>query len=184
MTDGAKRLVTEIFEATGHKVEQDDPLVIAALFNASLIREAGAQVATEFREALQEELVRVQTLSVELEAAVNKMVVFRADPGQHKLMADSVAKLVAEMIKAETKSTIRIAWTSKILAWNAIPLSFILAIGLFAGAVFGPKFVPSLRYKVTAEERQQMQVGKRLQEVFPNLDKDTKEKVGKALSRT
>ncbi|MFM0140599.1 hypothetical protein [Caballeronia grimmiae] len=47
----AAKLTAEIFSLTGQKVEIDDPLVAAAMVNASIIRQAGADAAKAIAQA-------------------------------------------------------------------------------------------------------------------------------------
>ena len=50
MDDEKKNLVVEIFRATGIKVDEDDPIVLAALYQASLVRSAGDATAAKLGE--------------------------------------------------------------------------------------------------------------------------------------
>ena len=50
MDDEKKNLVVEIFRVTGIKVDEDDPIVLAALYQASLVRSAGDATAAKLGE--------------------------------------------------------------------------------------------------------------------------------------
>lgn len=62
LTEDAKNLVVEIFRETGIKVDEDDPIVLAALYQASLIRSAGDLTAAK----LADQTAKIQGASRQL----------------------------------------------------------------------------------------------------------------------
>jgi len=53
-TTEQQRIVQEVFAATGRTLPLDDPIVLAALFNASVVRSAGEQATASIREVVEE----------------------------------------------------------------------------------------------------------------------------------
>jgi len=71
VTDAEKqKLCVEIFALTGHKVDVDDPLVVAALFYSARLRAAGEQNKVAVNSMLSEVEVRLQGM---VDAAVERM---------------------------------------------------------------------------------------------------------------
>lgn len=66
----AKNLVVEIFRETGCKVDEDDPIVMAALYQASLIRGAGQETSENIAEQTEKLKKAVQQIMTHLQELV------------------------------------------------------------------------------------------------------------------
>lgn len=69
-TTEQQRIVQEVFAATGRTLPLDDPIVLAALFNASVVRKAGEQATASIREAVEDAKASLCEAMVEAEGAV------------------------------------------------------------------------------------------------------------------
>lgn len=188
MTDSRKELVGEIFRLTGQKVDIDDPIVVAALINAQLIRQAGEdamfsiqsavdQVIGDLSAAVKEERKAAADISKSTDLAYQKIISMTKAAAQSEVakMRQQFSEVVIEIlekVRREAGETAPSGWKIKfgILALSVMLLSG--AAGLAMGMTWFNKVRPS-----TALQAQQLSMGKSLMEILPRLDKATKDKL-------
>lgn len=160
-TNEAKDLVVEIFRETGFKVEADDPIVMAALYQASLIRGAGQETSQNIAEqtaklegasrqimAHLQELVRTSGAAASAkmkearereEAELRKTAMQAVSQAIDKATSSGITRFDAAMktlevaaLNAETR--VAKAAESARPGWTALILGVLLASSLMGGA--------------------------------------------------
>lgn len=188
MTDSRKELVGEIFRLTGQKVDVDDPVVVAALINAQLIRQAGEDAMFSIQSAVdlaigdlstavKEERKAAAGISKSTDLAYQKIISMTKAASQSEVakMREQFSEVVIEILekmRSEAGETAPSGWKIK---FGMLALSVILLSGA-AGLAVGMTWFNTVRPS-TALQAQQLSMGKSLMEILPQLDKATKDKL-------
>lgn len=91
-----RKVVTAVFAATGKKVDEDDPIIVAALFQAFTIREATRDAVDEIASAGQAVQVAADNAR---KAAVEVGAIARRAAADEKGRADALAVLVKKAVR-------------------------------------------------------------------------------------
>lgn len=125
-----RSVVTAVFAATGKKVDEDDPIIVAALFHAHTIREASLQAAGHIAD-----VGRTVTQAVE-EA---RSVALEAGAMIRQVTADEkkrAAVLDARITKALRESgRVGSSENSPPAGWRGVMAGMAMGILLFGGAI-------------------------------------------------
>jgi len=91
-----RAVATAVFAATGKKVDEDDPIIVAALFQAYSVREAGRESAAQITEAGK---ALVDAVSDAREAAAEAGAIARQAAAERKATADALEARVRKALK-------------------------------------------------------------------------------------
>lgn len=187
MTDSRKELVGEIFRLTGQKVDIDDPVVVAALINAQLIRQAGEdamfsiqsaldQVIGDLSTAVNEERKAAADISKATDLAYQKIISMTKAAAQSEVvkMRQQFSEVVTEILERVRREAGEQAPSEWKIKFGILALSVMLLSGA-AGLAVGMTWFNKVR--PTALQAQQLSMGKTLMELLPKMDKATKEKL-------
>lgn len=154
-----RKIASDIFVATGAKVDGYDPLVIAALFYSEHLRTAGDAVAVRL-EAATKELVAASSIAT---AANGSLLADRA-----KLLKDIEAH-VARCVKQASKGQ------ASIQDFRYVPLHFALVGAVVAAVLTSAALVFALdRGSAQASEAA---IGRAFSRVVPELDPKVREHI-------
>lgn len=107
LVEERRRLTAEVFAATGKKCAEDDPIIVAALFQAHSVREAGREAVEQIAAAAQDVLVAVGEAN---KAAVRAEAVAKHASDDRKAFAQTAAaaqKALADTIDARVKKAVK-----------------------------------------------------------------------------
>jgi hypothetical protein len=169
-----RTLVTAIFAATGKKVDEDDPIIVAAIFQAHIMREASWEAASQIVEA-----------GRTTKAVLDEVRMAVAEAGAVVRLAAADEKARSEIIDVLVKKALREAGRSQARqggpqnGWPQVIAGVALGLFISAGVVsvacdfnfaffknarVGADFIrvmptlePSLRRKLTAQMAKQRQ---------------------------
>lgn len=113
-----RRLTAEVFAVTGKKCAEDDPIIVAALFQAHSVREAGRDAVDQIAQAVQAVLTSaadVNTAAVRAEtvakhAADERKAFAQAAADERKAFAQTASaaqKALADSIDTQVKKAVR-----------------------------------------------------------------------------
>lgn len=158
-----RKLTAEIFEITGQKVSEDDPIVTAAFFYSAMLRDAAKEVV-KAREAAKENMATLAAEACQAEA----------------IRLRKNLSTFAESLKQSIQSFAREGPASGVTGksvWGIVSALVVIAVcGVFVGSYCFPS-----DERITPAQRQQMQVGREFMTILPHLDKTTRQRIANAL---
>jgi hypothetical protein len=107
LAEERSRLTAEVFALTGKKCAEDDPIIVAALFQTHSVRAAGREIVEEITGATQAVLVAVSEAS---RAAARAEAVANSAADDRKAIAQAAAaaqKALANTIDSQIKKAVR-----------------------------------------------------------------------------
>lgn len=126
-SDDAKDLVVEIFRETGYKVDADDPIVVAALYQASLIRGAGQETSeniagqtARLEKAVQQIMAHLQELVRTSGATASAKMKEAREQQEIELQRSVAASIDAAIEKAASRAISRFGEALKTLEVSAV----------------------------------------------------------------
>lgn len=160
-----REVVTAVFAATGKKIDEDDPIVVAALFQAYTMREVSRQAAEEIRQAGKD--VAVAAAEARRAAEEAALVAHRIEANDKRRLAslnDVVKKgLRAAGRRPEPPSTPPHGWRAAVYG---------VVFGVFM-AIGGISVACGFSFEWVADAR----LGAELRRVFPKLDPAIREQL-------
>lgn len=184
----AKTIVQEVFEATGQKIELDDPLVAAALVNSKvqtraaeravgLIGEAAAAAAQDLAAATRAEREAAAGASERMAAAVADIQRAIAAGGDNELsrlraqFADAASSVLRD-VAAECRVAAPERWKWRVAtAMLGVAVLFAAAGGVIGATLFGHKA------DLSQEDARALAAGRDFLASLPKLDSATRGKV-------
>jgi hypothetical protein len=181
------RLSAEIFEATGLAVDKDDPVVICALMQSHYMQQAQKQVSENLAKSAEDGVKAIDAaikatadlVAVEVSKRITSAIQQSAESESARLKAQ-LGKY-AEGLKRSIRS---LSVTSEDEPQPSRKLYGAVATALamfgFVGVIIGSTaFAPPS--KITAKQMELMTTGALFMEIFPTLDKQTREKLKRSL---
>jgi hypothetical protein len=158
--DSRKALVGEIFHLTGQKVEIDDPVVVAALINSQLIRQAGEDAMFSIQSALNlamddlsESVKEERAAAAEICNAIAladqriSLITTAAEQAEVIKMRAQFSDVVVDMleqIRKEAGQTASYGWKIKFCLLALTAMVWCGALGVVAGAAWFGKAKPMI----------------------------------------
>lgn len=181
-----RRITAEVFAATGKKCAEDDPIIVAALFQAETIRAAsreGAEQIVQAAQSVQAATDDTRKAAVNAEVSVQRAVANAATIAQlaaadRQAFAQAAAtthKALADSIEARVKKAIREAGRVHSTqggppqGWAGVFAGVALGIFIAAGAMLA---ACNFRLSWFADAR----LGAELNRVLPSIDPDVRDK--------
>lgn len=149
-------LCADVFRLTGKKVTEEDPILLAALFQSELVRRAGEQAAAALREAATETAAQLNSAAsaareqaASLDRAVASAFERLADGArqlgeqEHTALQTRFARTAADTLERVRREAARQAPGGRWWRWAAA-LSAGLALGLLTALALGAADAPAL----------------------------------------
>lgn len=159
LQDKRKQLATEIFDATGVKVDGYDPLVVAALFYSDRLRSAGDVVARQLEAAAKELRDTSQVATTANAALLAERTKLFKDIEAH------VALCVKQAAKAQSKGVD----FRYVPIWHAVVGALAVGLLMAAAVVFGLE-----RGSTHADEAA---IGRSFSRIVPELEPKVRENI-------
>ena len=195
-TSKEKELVDEVFALTGRKLDLDDPVVVAAIFQSELFKSTVDACTNNIKIAAKDAATEIiDSVKVERNAAAMQDEKAAQIYKNIQDLGRSVSDVEANRLKSDFRSVAStilqdVARESKVGAPNALKLrlafvqtllmSFVLVVGIGAGLgyqnFFGKESVVAapIRIALTSEQEMQIQAGKDFIRIIPKLTDEQK----------
>lgn len=165
-TDERRAVVTAVFAATGKKVDEDDPIIVAALFQAYTMREAVREATGQISEvglAVKRAAGEAHQAVIAAEAASRS-----AASGFDRISADRVNLL--KSVETQMMKCIKLASNGQSSAhdFRYIPLSYAVGGAVACAVALSAAFMFGLERGTTQAE--EAAVGRSFSRVLPELD--------------
>lgn len=167
-----RAVATAVFAATGKKVDEDDPIVVAALFQAYSVREAGRESAAQITEA-----------GKALVDAVNDARKTAAEAGAIARQAAAERKASADMLEARVRKALKDAGRSQSphegppQGWRGVLAGAALGVFVSGGAL-------AVACNFSFSWVQDARIGAEFKRVLPKLDPSLRDKLMEYLEKT
>lgn len=178
-------LLVEVFEMTGQKLTVDDPLVVAALVQSSLVKRAGDHAAASLQDAVVQAVAELaQAVKVERETAGNLDRTMaqafqqitdgakKAGDSELTTMQTRFARMASETLEQVRKEAGKAAPGGLWWKYSSVLLGGIV-FGLLVGFVLGKAKTP----KITNEQVRLMHNGMLLDAAWSKLPKVSREMI-------
>jgi len=176
-------LRNEIFVTTGMRVDEDDQLMLCALMQAKIMREAGADVSLRLAQSL---ATSVQVIEKTIEVKSDEMA---------RRIADQISSSVQERTEAETNrfraqlarvaSGFRERAVAKADLDGEAPRWGIRAIGILAVTILGSAILmASLVSRMSAPDRDMLRFGYQVARALPSMDAKAQKALFNAIRAT
>jgi hypothetical protein len=167
MHEAAERraIAAAVFAVTGKKVDEDDPIIIAALFQAHTMREASREAASLITDA--GAAVKVAVADARSVAAEASAMVKQAS-ADRKALADSIAVQVKKAIR--DAGGIQSAQESVSSGWRQLLAAMVFG-ALFTGGVIS--IACNFSFSWVADAR----LGSQMKRAFPHFDPVVQDKI-------
>jgi len=172
-SDERRAVVTAVFAATGKKVDEDDPIIVAALFQAHTMREAVGAAVVQVAEAGQVVKVaadeaRRAVLAAEAASRMAAAAFERMSSDRAQLLK-TVEAQIAKCLKLACKGQSSREDSRSFPIWYAVAGSVVGAVVISAAMMFALQ-----RNSVHAQEAA---VGRAFARVVPGLDPKLREQL-------
>jgi len=160
-----RAVTTAVFAATGKKVDEDDPIVVAALFQAYSVREAGRESAAQITKAGQ---ALVDAVNDARKAAAEAGAMARQAAAERKACADALETRVRKALKDAER--LQSTHEGPPQGWR----------GVFAGVAFGLLLaggVMTVACNFSFAWIQDARIGAEFKRVLPKLDPSLRDKL-------
>ena len=177
-------LCAEVFRLTGQKITQDDPIILAALFQSELINKSGANAASQMQEAVSQAVAQLaDAVKAERKQAteVQKMVASTFQQianGTKQVAEQELAAMQARFARmaSDTLEQVRREATHKApgisLWWRAGACTL---AGITAGLIGGMMISGNSGRELSENQIRLMHNGLLLDKAWPKLSKSARE---------
>ena len=196
----SRRVAAEVFETTGKKCADDDPIIVAALFQAHSIREASREAAAQFADAAKRIQVAVEdargaaadTAAVARQAVGEAAATARQAAADRKAVADAAAadrrallaamaverKAFAETMEKHFKKAVREAAGRQSIQ-AGLARDWRAALGYVAFGMFIMAGIVSVACQGSFSWIDDARIGKIFSQIYPKLSPAAKAEVMK-----
>jgi hypothetical protein len=187
-SDKLTEVCAEVYRLTGQKITQDDPILVAALFQSELIHRAGGDVAAVFQEtvtkaitmladAVKEERQQAANLDKSVALAFQQIAdgAKKAGDGELAGMQARFARVATETLENVRRESLRV---SPAAFWWKIGAA--VGLGSVLGLGAGVMTTKSLALQLNSEQARLIHNGMLLDEAWPKLTKQAREAFGAA----
>lgn len=178
-------LLVNVFQLTGHKLTPDDPLVVAALVQSKLVRQAGDAAAKSVKESVAKAIAELnEAVRIEREQAANidktvSNAFQKITDGAKKVGDNELATLTAKFSRAasDTLESVRKEVTAASPENRRARTLTVVSIALAVGVCLGIVISGATHRQITPEKLRLINNGMLLDAAWPKLSKQVREQI-------